>query len=265
MKTAYQEGTTSHSEDQKLDLLVSRFLRILRACGVKQEEVTASLERVLAVKSEVGPVTAINAPAELHLACTDLVFNWRRRPPFLDSQGRPKKLRVHGGEDSFDALVAHNVPQIDSSLALSYLEQLGIVLEDAQGFVTLSADSVLACSAGDLKTVSRSTVLTHLQAFLSSVEYNLVDRYGLKPPRFERACYGKIPSRLVPILERLIDVRGQNFIDSIDEWLARHSSNEGEDGKTVWLAGAGAYVFAHPSNLFEEIESSSAEFESTLK
>jgi hypothetical protein len=113
------------------------------------------------------------------------------------------------------------------------------------------SDSVLACSSGEHRMIANSTVLTHIQAFLSAVEYNLLDRCASKSPRFERACYGKIPSELVPILERLIEVRGQNFIDSVDEWLARHRAVD-DDGRSVWLAGAGAYVFSHPSNFFEK-------------
>ena len=250
MKTAVDERARGQCEYEKLDLLVSRFFRILRVCGVQERELTKSLRRVLESKPEIGPTMAINAPAELHLASTEMVFNWRRSPPFIDVNGRPKKLRVSGTEDSFDELVRRNAPQFDSSVALSYLEQLGIVLKDNEGFVILAAESVLACTSGQSRAISSSTVLTHIQAYLSSVEYNLLDRYGPKAPRFERACYGKIPARLVPILERLIEVRGQNFIDSIDEWLARHSVSE-ESGQAVWLAGAGAYVFAHPSNIFE--------------
>ncbi|MCJ7592463.1 MAG: DUF6502 family protein [Woeseiaceae bacterium] len=253
MKTAIEEGAWQRCDYEKLDLLVSRFFRILRVCGVQEDELTESFRKVLEAKPEISLAREINAPADLHLASTDLVFCWRRSLPFIDSKGRAKKLHVSGSEDSFDELVRRAAPQIDASMVLSYLKQLGAVQQDDNGYVVLSSDSVLACSAGQSKAISRSTVLTHIQAFLSSVEYNLLDRYGPRSPRFERACYGKIPGRLVPILERLIEVRGQNFIDSIDEWLARHSTSE-DDVQAVWLAGAGAYVFAHPSNIFEAID-----------
>jgi hypothetical protein len=158
---------------------------------------------------------------------------------------------LSGTDDSFDELVRQTAPNVSSSVLFSYLEQLGIVRRDKEGFVLLLSDSVLACSSGEHRMIANSTVLTHIQAFLSAVEYNLLDRCASKSPRFERACYGKIPSELVPILERLIEVRGQNFIDSVDEWLARHRAVDG-DGRSVWLAGAGAYVFSHPSNFFEK-------------
>jgi hypothetical protein len=237
-------------DHEKLDVLVSRFFRILHACGVPETDLAESVKKAQLAKPNIGAVREINAPTELHLASTDLVFCWRRSSPYIDKTGQPKRLSRSGSDDSFDELVRRTAPQFDASTVLSYLEELGAVRCDESGLVVLSASSVLACSAGPLKIISTLTVLAHIQAFLSSVEYNLLDRSGPRSPRFERACYGKIPAPLVPILERLIEVRGQNFIDSVDEWLARHAADGGE-GQEVWLAGAGAYVFAHPSNIFE--------------
>ena len=251
METTISEGTWQHSDYEKLDLLVGRFFRILRACGVNDDELTASLQKLLQTQLDVVAARGIHAPADLHLTSTDLVFYWRRSPPFIDAEGRPKKLRLSGTDDSFDELVRQTAPNVSSSVLFSYLEQLGIVRRDKEGFVLLLSDSVLACSSGEHRMIANSTVLTHIQAFLSAVEYNLLDRCASKSPRFERACYGRIPSELVPILERLIEVRGQNFIDSVDEWLARHRAVD-DDGRSVWLAGAGAYVFSHPSNFFEK-------------
>ena len=251
METKINEGTWQHSDYEKLDLLVGRFFRILRACGVNDDELTVSLRKILQNQLDVAATRGIHAPADLHLTSTDLVFCWRRSPPFIDAQGRPKKLRLSGTNDSFDELVRQTAPNVSPSLLFNYLEQLGIVRRDKEGFVVLLADSVLACSSGEHRMIATSTVLTHIQAFLSAVEYNLLDRCASKSPRFERACYGRIPSELVPILERLIEVRGQDFIDSIDEWLDRHRAVE-DDGRSVWLAGAGAYVFSHPSNFFEK-------------
>jgi len=248
MNGALADSGLHERENDRLDLLVGRFLRILNACGVREEDLNESLQRIAKVRRELSPTNSLDASASLHLASTDIVFHWRRFPPFIDSKGRPKRLRVSGSEDSFDELVRRTSPGIDARVVLSYLEQLGALRKEADGLITLATDSVLACSK---KGVSSSTVLTHIQAFLSSVEYNLLDRHEGRSARFERACYGKIPDRLVPILERLVEVRGQNLIDSIDEWLARHATGE-DEGKEVWLAGAGAYVFAHPSNIFEK-------------
>jgi hypothetical protein len=46
---------------------------------------------------------------------------------------------------------------------------------------------------------------------------------------------------LEPILDRLVRSRGQEFIDSIDEWLERNTKVESPSGRYVEL-GAGAYL-----------------------
>ena len=235
----------------QLSLLVGRFLRILRGCGIEAERLAQVTRAALSSEINGRAVSDLRAPAELHLAGTDLVFNWRRTPPFVDLGGRPRKLLRIGQADSFEALVEQFAPHFESNEMLDYLLRLSAIQINDVGLIELSSESLIACSDdGVSRVVSTSTVLTHMQAFLSSVEYNLLDRIDSRSPRFERACYGRIPAELVPILERLVEVRGQNLIDSVDEWLARHRT-EIDDAQTVSLAGVGAYVFAHPSNIFE--------------
>ena len=96
METKINEETWQHSDYEKLDLLVGRFFRILRACGVNDDELTVSLRKILQNQLDVAATRGIHAPADLHLTSTDLVFCWRRSPPFIDAQGRPKKLRLSG-------------------------------------------------------------------------------------------------------------------------------------------------------------------------
>ena len=48
------------------------------------------------------------------------------------------------------------------------------------------------------------------------------------------------------MLENLISSRGQEFIDVIDEWLARRSVRANDASASV-LVGAGAYVFVRKS------------------
>ena len=59
-------------------------------------------------------------------------------------------------------------------------------------------------------------------------------------PRFERACTVTVALELEPIFDRLVRNRGQEFIDSIDEWLERNTRVESPSGRYVEL-GAGAY------------------------
>jgi hypothetical protein len=52
----------------------------------------------------------------------------------------------------------------------------------------------------------------------------------------------------VPVLQQLVNSRGQDFVDVIDEWLARRSVKPSETADTV-LVGAGAYLFVRENFL----------------
>jgi hypothetical protein len=90
--------------------------------------------------------------------------------------------------------------------------------------------------------VASAFVLEHICGFLGSVEYNVFDKPSRAKGRFERACYASVTQNLVPVLEHLVSARGQDFVDIIDEWLARRAVKVTAEDATV-LVGAGAYVF----------------------
>jgi hypothetical protein len=196
-----------------------------------------------------APVRAVLASPEQHLVCTDIVFHWRRKPRFVDTQGRPKKLNITGDPGSFQSLVLEVAPTFDPIVLLDYLESLGCV-RCSDGLVELATESVLACAGTSERTVAAETVLAHMHGFLGSVEHNLVAKKDGDGGRFERACYAVVPANLVPVVQRLIADRGQNFIDAVDEWLVRHQADE-RAGERVCLVGSGAYVFVHDSNIFK--------------
>jgi len=106
----------------------------------------------------------------------------------------------------------------------------------------LISESVVACSGRDGSAVASEPVLEHICGFLGSVEYNLFDKPSRARGRFERACYASVADKLVPVLENLVSSRGQDFVDVIDEWLARRAIRPTNGAGTV-LVGAGAYVF----------------------
>jgi hypothetical protein len=85
-------------------------------------------------------------------------------------------------------------------------------------------------------------VLEHICGFLGSVEFNVFDKPSRAKGRFERACYASVPKELVPVLQQLVGRRGQDFVDVIDEWLARRAVTPAGEGDTL-LVGAGAYLF----------------------
>jgi hypothetical protein len=136
---------------------------------------------------------------------------------------------------------------------MDYLVALGTVRVFGSD-VELVADSVLACSSGAGNAIAPKTVLAHLKGFLGSVEFNLANASGNASDhgRFERACYASISRELIPVFQRFVEARAQNFVDAVDEWLARHRAADDDVGPTR-IAGAGAYLFVHDSSKIEFI------------
>jgi len=241
------EKVTSSSVDQRVDELAAVLVAILEACNVDPRGLIGALSAIVESTRNRTTSSPIWASSDMHLACTQVVFVWRRDPEYLDAYGNTKPLNETGGTASFFALCERAAPGQSAKGLLEYLSELGAVRRMADGTVELLTESVLACAARPQRMVAPETVLMHLQGFLGTVSSNLLRGDEDPPARFERACYGDIPERLVPVFQQLVAARGQNFIDSIDEWLDRHRARNGGDGATAKV-GAGAYVLLHRSN-----------------
>jgi hypothetical protein len=219
---------------------------VLRLCGVTESQVQAVLDDVLRETSKL-PTTGRNElsnTAEFHLLACDIVFSWRRESRYVDHRGLPNRLPISGLPPSFEGLVRAVTGSADLNAFIDYLEALGAVRRVQEDQLELLTESVLACSGKKGASIAAQTVLAHVHDFLQTVRFNLADKDSNQTGRFERACFGRIPPAFGPILERFVEERGQNFVDSIDDWLARHSVRDGgTDAQLVCVAGAGAYVF----------------------
>jgi hypothetical protein len=160
----------------------------------------------------------------------------------LTSQGLPNLLSLRGVQSNFSELVHSVSPAEDPEVLLETLKELGVVRMTNSESIELISESVVACSGREDSVIASEPVLEHICGFLGSVEYNLFDKPSRARGRFERACYASVPDKLVPVLENLVSTRGQDFVDIIDEWLARRAIRPRIDAGTV-LVGAGAYVF----------------------
>ena len=241
----------SVSVEHRVDELAAVLVAILEACNVDPRVLIDGLSASVNAEGDRTSSSPIWASSDTHLACTQVVFVWRRDPEFLDAQGNTRPLEESGDVASFVTLCERAAPGQSAEGLLTYLSDLGAVRRLENGTVELLTESVLACSARPQRKVAPETVLMHLQGFLGTVRSNLLRGVEDPPARFERACYGNIPERLVPVFQQLVAARGQNFIDSIDEWLDRHRARDGRDGETARV-GAGAYMLLHNSNNLKE-------------
>ncbi len=228
-----------------LEDVIRRLFRILGACGFPRQEIARATYRLLeGLEGADVERKRLSASANQHIALADAVLRWRRDPEFVGADGLPAPLPFLGQRGSFSRLLQLVAPEEDPTRSLEYMIEVGAVVSDLRQRVTLLSESLLTCTGRDLARVSPVPVLLHLNSFLGSVEHNLTERSGPRSGRFERACYASVPANLVPILERFVESRGQDFIDVVDEWLSRQPKPDDQrHGVTV---GAGAYVFVQP-------------------
>lgn len=232
--------------------LTKTFVNILNSCGFSSEEILRLTRDAIDGLRESVVISNMSGSVNEHLACTDVVFVWRHAPRFLGEHGEPRRLDLRGSRGSFDDLVCSAAPGYDSGAMLDYLVGLGATRCLPDGSCELITESVLACSGTNGGKVASEVVLLHLQGFLGSVEYNLRTKTGNETGKFERACYSRIPAELTPIFEKLVEARGQNFVDSVDEWLVRHRVESASPPGSA-LVGAGAYLFVRSGDGTEPV------------
>lgn len=235
-----QTSTNAVSESAKV--LLRRVFRILRGCGIRMETLREMTGEALLAVESVPDSHANRVTARQALMCCDVVLKWRRDPRFLDADGMPASLSINGQSPTFEELVEASAPGENWQRLMESMSELGVVRNTEDTKTELISDSVVACSGRDGSTVATECVLEHICGFLGSVEYNVFDKPSREKGRFERACYASVPKEIVPVLEKMISNRGQDFVDVIDEWLARRAVKPSDECNSV-LVGAGAYVF----------------------
>jgi Family of unknown function (DUF6502) len=223
-------------------VLLRRIFRILRGCGISEHDLRQMAQVAINEVAGMPDGHASRVTARQAIMCSDLVFKWRRDCKFVDSNGFPAQLALDDSSLSFTELIRASAPGADSQALLATMEELGVIRITESGQIELISDSVVACSGQDGLTIASECVLEHICGFLGSVEFNVFDKPSRARGRFERACYASVPAELVPVLQQLVSARGQDFVDVIDEWLARRAVKSVEGRKKV-LVGAGAYMF----------------------
>ena len=241
----HQMQEQSHDTDRIISSarnVIGRVIRVLRGCGISEMQLREIVAQEIP-KADVIPQSRLSTATTRQLiTCSDVVLRWRRDSRFLTSRGLPAVLSLDCTSPSFRELALAVAPADDPNKLLEAMRELGVARISGQDKIELLSDSIVACSGRDGTLSASELVLEHICGFLGSVEYNLFEKASRARGRFERACYASVAENLVPVLENLVCSRGQEFVDSIDEWLARRALPPTGDARTV-LVGAGAYVF----------------------
>ena len=226
------------SQEQLLGEVLDLLVRILNNGGLDPATLSAAFERAL-----LGKSTVPDAIHRVHLGgmqrdCMEVMCRWRRDSRFLDESGLPRSLLLRGSAGSFEALCEAAAVTSNYESVLATLKGFGAIDMTLDGYVRALTPTFLLGSRGS--EIAGDGVLKQLAAFLRVVDHNTNRDTNDVLPRFERMCTVPIPAELLPIFERTVRERGQEFIDGLDEWLERHRSAASASG-TYAEVGAGAY------------------------
>ncbi len=204
--------------------------------GLTRKEVQrlAELSSDLAADLGSDSVTSHNRAARV-------VAGWVRDADFHDAEGRPRALALDSSAASFADLVRRHSGDVPPRAVLDELQRVGAVERDTDGRVKLLT-RVYIPRKGD---VGKLLILgADVSYLIGTIDHNLQD--GEPPPRFQRkVMYDNLPVEALDEFRQLSARHGQELIELLDAWLARHDrdANPAARGSGRVRAGLGIFTF----------------------
>lgn len=227
-----------------LNEVVQLFTDLLNASGASMPMIRAAMENALCNSTENMVSTRFMDLGSLLRDCMEVMCRWRRDVELVDSNAEPMSLPFKSDKVSFESLCAKAQCRRPTIEILEALLEFGAVSKGADGRIRSETPTFIlgrAVSGGRLAT---DGLLKQLEGFLLCVHRNVRSVSGHGNAKFERACTVTVARELEPIFSVLVRSRGQEFIDSIDEWLERNTRVESPSGQYMEL-GAGVYYIDH--------------------
>jgi len=238
-------ATTSIHESNEsgqalLEEVVQLFTDLLIASGASVPMIQIAMQKSVERGSTNAESTAFTVLGSLLRDCMEVMCAWRRDVEFTDSDGAPMALRLTSSDTSFEELCKRARCRKSASEILRALTEFGAVTVDENGNIQSNTPTFLLGHASMGGKLATDALLKHIEGFLRCVHRNVRSVAGDGKAHFERACTVTIARELAPIFDQLVRRRGQEFIDSIDEWLERNARFDSPTRQYVEL-GAGAY------------------------
>ena len=223
-----------------VDGVVRHFVDLLVAGGTSVDMIRNATTKALVNSADVSSITTFTELESIQRDCMEVMCTWRRDISFVDNHGDPLPLRHGGGDESFDVLCMRAGCKNDVPTILKTLIDFGAISIDSSDRIVPETPTFLLGRAYAGGRLAVDGVLKQLEGFLQVVHRNVCSVSGERNPRFERACTVSVAVELEAIFDRLVRSRGQEFIDSVDEWLERNAKRESASGRYLKL-GAGVY------------------------
>jgi hypothetical protein len=238
-KNSEHPSTNRHGQ-QLLNDVVRLFSDLLIAGGATIPMIRHAMSEATQDVADSRPGPVFTELGLLLRDCMEVMCTWRRNINWVNNDGEPMPLERWAGDRSFEALCNLAGCQCASSEIFGALLDFGAVSVGSDGKISSETPTFLLGRASAGGRLATDGLLMQLKAYLRVVHRNVCSLSGPDKPRFERACTVSVAIELEPVFDRLVRKRGQEFIDSVDEWLERNAKRESASGRYLEL-GAGAY------------------------
>jgi hypothetical protein len=175
-----------------------------------------------------------------------LLTGWHQDSDFTGPYGIPYEVQFEGpiGRRSFTELVRRYTSDVPADEMLDELKRIGAVLDLGNSFYRVLIRSYIPSAADPAKFHAMSVAFTDLAKTLDQ---------NLRPDEdqkiFERRVWA--PNGITPTdaldFDRYVKDRGQQFLESLDEWLSTRETEAARSGADQSVkVGVAMYMFVRP-------------------
>jgi len=225
-KSAFVEAATEEFGIRGRPTNVSR-VSILT--GISRKEVKRQRDLLQAPQASFSSKTS---------DATRVLSGWHQDPEYADGNGQPLALEASGGNPSFSSLFAKYGGDTPEQTLIRELRSAGSVETDDQGrFVAKSRYHMpIAMTEGNIRFFG-SNLFDHAQTLSSNITGDDAAR------RFEGfAADERVAADAADEFRAFVDLRGQLFLEEVDDWLNHHRAESASDKTQTVRLGVGVYA-----------------------
>ena len=175
-----------------------------------------------------------------------LLTGWHQDSDFTGPYGLPYEVQFEGpiGRRSFTELVRRYTSDVPADEMLDELKRIGAVLDLGNSFYRVLIRAYIPSAADPAKFHAMSVAFTDLA---KTLDQNLRPDEGQKI--FERRVWA--PNGITPTdaldFDRYVKDRGQQFLESLDDWLSTRETEAARSGADQSVkVGVAMYMFVRP-------------------
>lgn len=173
---------------------------------------------------------------------TRLLSGWHQDPDFAGAGGKPLDLASSGPRQSFEELARRYAVDVPAVTMLKELKRVGAVTELPDGRLRATRRYYQPTLLDTQWILNAGSVFADLGA---NINHNLAPREGDPSWFLGRATDDRVDPRSIPEFRAFLERQGQEFLERVDEWLARHRAKDksGTDGGSPGIRlGVGLFM-----------------------